>query len=254
MKLAGLMSRRSRTFLGLAVSASLVAALAALAGFARVESAWPAFPAYPANLDFGPVFEGELLEQTVAAPATPLREVRLFAVSPWPPWVAVRVRDTGQPSTDLLFESPARVSDDGSIRIRVPGTVDTSGRSLRIQVVNPAGSSTALTLHANRTDPYPHGQAAARDDVGEGNVDLVLFASRRVTPGSLALEVWRAHVTGALFVVFTVGLLGGVALLQLRRWTARRPLPVFLTMSLLLLTGALLAARIGFAWLAPWPA
>lgn len=252
MNLAGLMSRRSRTILGLAVSASLVAALAALATFALAESEWPAFPVYPANLDFGPVFEGELLEQTVAAPATPLREIRLFAVSPSPARVVVRVRDIGQPSTDLLFESPTRISADGSIRVRVPGTVDTSGRTLRIQVVNPAGSSTPLTLKANRTDPYPHGEAAARDDVGQGNVDLVLATWRRVTPVSLALQVWRAHVPGALFVIFAVGLLGGTALLQLRRWTAQWPLPVFLATSLLLLTGALLAARIGFAWLAPW--
>lgn len=254
MTSAEVVSRRSRGFLWVAVLASLVAALAVLTASARAESEWPAFPAYPANLDFGPVFEGELLEQTVAAPATPLREFRLFAVPPWPPRVTVRVRDAEQPSNDLLYESQTRISADGSIRVRVPGTVDTSRRHLRIQVVNPAGSSTPLTLRASRTDPYPDGRAAARDDVGEGNVDLVLETWRRVTPGSLALEVWRAHAPGAIFVLLTVSVTGGVALRWLGGRTAERRMPVFLTAGLLLLAAGFLAARIGFAWLAPWAA
>ncbi|MYD95531.1 MAG: hypothetical protein F4Y02_18005 [Chloroflexi bacterium] len=248
------MSQRSRTLLGLVVSASVVVVLAALIVFARAEREWPGFPVYPANLDFGPVFKGELLEQTVVAPPTPLREIRFFAVEPWPAAVIVRVRDAEQSSSDLLFESSARVRADGSIPIRVPGTVDMSGRLLRIQVINPLDSSTPLTLRASRTDPYPEGRAAARDDVGEGNVDLVLEAWRRVTPRSLAIEVWRAHAPGATFVILTTCLLGGVALHRLWRWTARWPKPVFLTASLLLLAAGLLAARVGLAWLAPWSA
>ena len=228
--------------------------MAALFVLIRAEREWPAFPQYSANLDFGPVFAGELLEQTMIAPSTPLREIQLLAVQPWPATVVVRVRDMQRPSNDLLFESATRISDDGSIRVRIPGTVDTSGRPLRIQVVNPAGSSTPLTLQASRTDPYPDGEAAARDDVGEGNVDLVLQTRRRVTPGSLGLEVWRAHSPGAMFAIATVGLIGGAALNQIRRWTLRWQMPVFVTASLLLLTAGLLAARIGFVWLVPWSA
>ena len=246
------MSRRSRILLGLAVAASVVGMLAALIAFARAEREWPGFPAYPANLDFGPVFEGELLEQTVVAPPTPLREIRFFAVEPLPATVIVRVRDAEHSSSDLLLESSVRVRVDGSIRIRIPGTVDTSQRFLRLQVINPTDSSTPLTLRASRTDPYPEGRAAARDDVGDGNVDLVLEAWRRVTPGSLAVEVWRAHAPGAVFALLTTCFLAGVALHRLRHWMARQPMPIFLTASLLLLTGGLLAAQVGFVWLAPW--
>lgn len=250
----GPVSRLPLRFLWIAVAASLVAALAALIAVARAEGEWPAFPAYPANLDFGPVFEGELLEQTIAAPATPLREFRLFAVPPWPAKVTVRVRDAGQASNDLLYESQTPIGASGSIRVRIPGTVDTSRRILRVQVVNPAGSSTPLTLRASRINPYPDGQAAARDDVGEGNVDLVMETRRRVTPGSLAQEVWRAHAPGAVFILLTVSVVGGAVLGWLRRRTAGRPLPVSISAGLLLLTAGLLAARIGFAWLAPWTA
>ena len=250
----GPVSRLPLRFLWIAVAASLVAALAALIAVARAEGVWPAFPAYPANLDFGPVFEGELLEQTIAAPATPLREFRLFAVPPWPVKVTVRVRDARQASNDLLYESQTPIGASGSIRVRIPGTVDTSRRNLRIQVVNPPGSSTPLTLRASRTDPYQDGRAAAHDDFGAGNIDLVLETWRRVTPGSLAQEVWRAHAPGAVFVFLAVSVIGGVVLQWLRRQTAGRPLQVSLSAGLLLLTAGFLAARIGFALLAPWAA
>ena len=234
--------------------ASLVATLAALIALARTEREWPAFPVYAANLDFGPVFEGELLEQTLVAPPTPLREIRLYSVSPWPATVVVRLRDAAHSSDALLLESETRVSDDGTIRVRIPGTLDTSRRLLRIQVVNPAGSPAPLTLQASRTDPYPRGRAAARDDPGAGNVDLVLRTWRRVTPAALAGEVWRAHAPGAVFAVATLGLLAGLLLCWLRRRTRQWPLQVFLTASLLLLTAGLLMAGAGLDRLAPWTA
>ena len=155
------MSQRSRTLLGLVVSASVVVVLAALIVFARAEREWPGFPVYPANLDFGPVFKGELLEQTVVAPPTPLREIRFFAVEPWPAAVIVRVRDAERSSSDLLFESSARVRADGSIPIRVPGTVDMSGRLLRIQVINPLDSSTPLDASGK-----PNGSLSRRSGGG----------------------------------------------------------------------------------------
>ena len=246
------MSRRSRAILGLAMSASVVAAVVALLALARIEREWSAFPVYEANLDFGPVFGGELLEQTLIAPPTPLREIRLYAVSPWSATVIVRLRDTAHSPDSLLFESETRVHDDGTIRVRLPGTLDTSGRSLRLQVVNPPGSLSPLTLQASRTDPYPTGRAAARDDPGSGNVDLVLRTWRRVTPATLAGEVWRAHAPGAVFVVVTLGLLAGLVLRLLRRHTRRWPLPVFLSASLMFLTAAFVLAGIGFGSLAPW--
>ena len=187
------------------MSASVVAALVALFALAKAEREWPAFPVYEANLDFGPVFEGELLEQTLVAPPTPLREIRLYAVSPWPPNVVVRLRDTAGPPAALLFESETPVSDDGTIRARIPGTLDTSRRLLRVQVVNPAGSIAPLALRASRTDPYPAGRAAARDDPGAGNVDLVMQTWRRVTPAAMAGEVWRVHAPGRRVCVWNAG-------------------------------------------------
>lgn len=248
------MTRRSRVVLGLAMSASLVAAMVALLALARAEREWPAFPVYAANLDFGPVFGGELLEQTLRAPPTPLRELRLYAVSPWPATVIVRLRDAAGSPNSLLFEAETRVHDDGTIRVRTPGTLDTSRRWLRLQVVNPPGSLSPLTLQASRTNPYPIGRAAARDDPGAGNVDLVLRTWRRVTPATVAGEVWQAHAPGAAFVVVTLGLLAGLVTHLLRRRMRRWPLPVFHVAILILLTAIFVMAGIGFASLAPWVA
>jgi len=248
------MTQRSRAILGLAMSASLVAAVVALLALARAEREWPAFPVYAATLDFGPVFGGELLEQTLQAPPTPLRELRLSAVSPWPATVIVRLGDAADSSDSLLFESETRVPDDGTIRVRIPGTLDTSRRSLRLQVVNPPGSLSPLTLQASRTDPYPIGRAAARDDSGAGNVDLVLQTWRRVTPATVAGEVWHAHPPGAAFIVVTLGLPTGLVVHLLRGRTRRWPLPVVISSILIFLTAVFVTAGIGFGSLAPWMA
>ena len=234
------------------MSASVVAALAALFALVRTEREWPAFPVYAANLDFGPVLAGGLLEQTLVAPPTPLREIKLHAIPPWPDTVIVRIREAHQPSDGVLLELTTRVLPDGSIRLRIPGTLDTSRRSLRVQVVNPPDSSAPLTLQANRGDAYPNGRALAHDDPGDGRVDLVLQAWRRITPAAAALELWRAHIPGAVFVIWTVGIAAVGGFTWLRRRLAKRPLPALLTASLLLLTAGLLAARMGFAVLAPW--
>ncbi len=200
------------------------------------------------------MYAGEPLEQTLMAPPTPLREIRLYAVPPWPATVVVRLRDMDQSPAGLLLVSETRVDDGGAIRIRIPGTVDTSRRSLRVQVVNPPGSNAPLILQASRVNPYLSGHAAAHDDPGAGNVDLVLRTWRRVTLAALAFEVWRAHMPGAVFVIVTVGIVAGVALPWLRIRTARWPLPTLLMASLLMLTAGMLLARVGFESLAPWSA
>ncbi len=231
---------------------SVVAALAAALALAGAEREWPTFPTYAFNLDFGPAFAGGSLEQTFTAPGTPLRALEVRAVSPWPDAVIVRVRDVGDPAAPLLVESGVQVAGDGVIRLGLPGTVDTSGRLLQVQVINPSESPTPLVLQANRTDPYPEGRAARGGDSGAGTVDLVMRTWRRVTPTALGVEVLRAHAVGAAFVLATAIVVTGLALAWVRPLVPHRSRHVLMAISVLVLAAGLALARLGFEHLAPW--
>ena len=105
-----MMSRRFQLVRGGLVALSVVAVLAAALALASAERQWPTFPTYAFNLDYGPAFAGGSLEQTFAAPATPLRSIEVRAVSPWPAAVIVRLRDVGDPASPLLVESAVQVA------------------------------------------------------------------------------------------------------------------------------------------------
>lgn len=233
-------------------AASVVAALVAGLTLATAEREWPAFPAYAFNLDFGPAFAGGSLEQGLAAPATPLRRIELHAVSPWPDAVLARVRDVGDPAAPLLVESSVVVAADGTIRVAIPRTVDTSRRMLEIQVVNPPGSPTPLVLQANRTNPYAQGRAAIGGDAGSGSVDLVLQTWRRVTPTALGLEVVRANGLGALFALASLIVIAGLALTWVWRRFAGRSRFAPASACALVAAAGLALLRLGFEVLAPW--
>ncbi len=239
---------------GVLAALSVVAALAAGLTLATAEREWPAFPAYAFNLDFGPAFAGGSLEQGLAAPATPLRRVELHAVSPWPDAVLVRVRDVGDPAAPLLVESSVEIGVDGTIQVAIPRTVDTSGRQLQIQVVNPPGSRTPLALQANRTNPYAQGRASIGGDVGTGSVDLALQTWRRVTPTALGIEVVRANGFGILFALASLLVIAGLALAWVWRRFAGRSRFAPATACVLAAAVGLALARIGFEVLAPWVA
>ena len=247
-----MMLRRFGVARGVLAALSVVAALAAALALGGAERQWPAFPTYASNLDFGPAFAGGSLEQTFAAPATPLRRIELRAVSPWPETVMVRVRDVGDPAAVVLVESSVGIAADGAIRLDLPGTVDTSERFLQIQVVNPPESPTPLTLQANHTDPYGDGQAAIGSDPGTGSVDLVLQTWRRVTPTALVLEVLRANALGALFALTTLVAVAGLALAWIRRRRSDRSRSVAAAATFLGLAVGLGLLRVGFEVLAPW--
>ncbi len=243
---------RSRIAPGGLAAVSVVLALAAALALARAEREWPAFPTYESNLAFGPVFAGESLEQTFAAPSLPLRGLEVRAVRPWPDIVFVRIRDADDAAAPLLFEVQQPVAADGWIHARIPGAVDTSGRRLWVQIVNPSGSPTPLILHANRTDPYPQGTASARGDAGAGGVDLVMRAWRRVTPASLGMELLRAHAPGAMFAVATAAVLAGLAHVGIRRLAGPRSRLAALLLHVLAAAGGAMLLRAGFEGLAPW--
>ena len=246
------MTRRLQVVPGMLAAVSVVAALAAGLMLATAEREWPAFPAYAFNLDFGPAFAGGSLEQELAAPATPLRRIELRAVSPWPDAVLARVRDVSDPAAPLLVESSVAIAADGTIRVEIPRTVDTSRRILQIQVVNPPESPTPLVLQANRTDPYAQGRAAIGGDVGAGSVDLVLQTWRRVTPAALGLEVVRANGLGALFALASLIVIAGLALARVwRRFTGRSRLAPA-TACVLVAAAGLALLRLGFEVLSPW--
>ena len=247
-----MMSRRFQLVRGGLVALSVVAVLAAALALASAERQWPTFPTYAFNLDYGPAFAGGSLEQTFAAPATPLRSIEVRAVSPWPAAVIVRLRDVGDPAAPLLVESSVKVAGDGVIRLEPPGTVDTSGRLLQVQVINPPESLTPLILQANRINPYAAGQATLGGDAGAGTVDLVMQTWRRVTPTALAVEVLRAHALGALFAVASAIVVAGLALFGVRRLFPDRPRHALATMRLLVLAAGIALARLGFEHLAPW--
>ncbi|MCY3784487.1 MAG: hypothetical protein OXG79_12000 [Chloroflexi bacterium] len=247
-----MMLRRFGVARGVLAALSVVLAVAAALALGGAERQWPAFPTYAFNLDFGPAFAGGSLEQTFAAPATPLRRIELRAVSPWPETVTVRVRDAGDPAAVVLVEASVGIAADGLIRIDLPGTVDTSGRLLQVQVVNPPESPTPLSLQANHTDPYGGGQAAIGSDPGTGSVDLVLQTWRRVTPTGLALEVLRANALGALFALATLIAVAGLALAWGWRRFADRSRSVATTAGLLGVAVGLGLLRVGFEVLAPW--
>ena len=238
---------------GVLATLSVVAVLAAALALVGAERQWPAFPTYAFNLDFGPAFAGGSIEQTVAAPGTPLRRIELRAVSPWPETVTVRVRDVGDPAAPrVLVEASVGISADGAIRLDLPGTVDTSGRSLQIQVANPPGSRTPLTLQANRTDPYANGLASGGGDPGPGTIDLVLQTWRRITPAALGLEVLRANALGALFALATLIAVAGLALDWVLRQFGDRSRTVVAAVELLGVAVGLGLLRVGFEVLAPW--
>ncbi len=247
-----MMWRRFGVAPGVLAALSVVAAVAAALGLMGAERQWPAFPTYAFNLDFGPTFAGGSLEQTFAAPATPLRRIELRAVSPWPETVTVRVRDVGDPKSPLLVESSVGIAADGAIRLDLPGTVDTSARFLQIQVVNPPESPTPLALQANHTDPYGGGQAAIGSDPGTGSVDLVLRTWRRVTPTTLGLEVLRANALGALFALATLIAIAGLALAWVWGRSGDRSRSVVSAAGLLGVAVGLGLLRVGFEALAPW--
>ena len=237
---------------GVLAALSVVAALAAALALGGAERQWPAFPTYAFNLDFGPAFAGGSLEQTFAAPATPLRRIELRAVSPWPETVTVRLHDVGDPAAVVLVESSVGIAADGAIRLDVPGTVDTSARFLQIQVINPPDSPMPLALQANHTDPYRDGQAAIGSDPGTGSVDLVLQTWRRVTPTALGMEVLRANALGALFALVSLIALAGLALAWFWRRFADRSRSVMAAAGLLGVAAGLGLLRVGFEVLAPW--
>ncbi len=237
---------------GVLAALSVVAAVAAALALGGAERQWPAFPSYAFNLNFGPAFAGGSLEQTFAAPATPLLRIELRAVSPWPETVMVRVRDVGNPAAVVLVESSVGIAADGAIRLDLPGTVDTSERFLQVQVVNPPESLTPLALQANHTDPYGGGQAAIGRDPGTGSVDLVLQTWRRVTPTALALEVLRANALGALFALTSLVAVAGLALAWGWPRIADRSRSVAAAATLLGFAVGLGLLRIGFEVLAPW--
>lgn len=247
-----MMLRRFGVARGVLAALSVVLAVAAALALGGAERQWPAFPTYAFNLDFGPAFAGGSLEQTFAAPATPLRRIELRAVSPWPETVTVRVRDVGDPAVVVLVESSVGIAADGAIRLDLPGTVDTSERFLQIQVVNPPESPTPLALQANHTDPYGGGQAAIGSDPGTGSVDLVLQTWRRVTPTALALEVLRANALGALFALMSLVAVAGLALAWGWRRFGDRSQLVATTAGLLGVAVGLGLLRVGFEVLAPW--
>lgn len=247
-----MMLRRFGIARGVLAALSVVAAVAAALALGGAERHWPAFPIYAFNLDFGPAFAGGSLEQTLAAPATPLRRIELRAVDPWPETVTVRVRDVGDPATPLLVESSVGIAANGVIRLDLPGTVDTSARLLQIQVVNPPESPTPLALQANHTDPYGGGQAAIGSDPGTGSVDLVLQAWRRVTPAALGLEVLRANALGALFALVSLIAVAGLALTWIWRRCADRSRSVVAAATFLGVAVGLGLLRVGFEVLAPW--
>lgn len=247
-----MMLRRFGVAWGVLAALSVVAALAAALALGGAERQWPAFPTYAFNLDFGPTFAGGSIEQTFAAPATPLRRIELRAVSPWPETVTVRVRDVGDPATPLLVESSVGIAADGAIRLNLPGTVDTSARFLQIQVINPPESTTPLALQANHTDPYGGGQAAIGSGSGTGSVDLVLQTWRRVTPTALGQEVLRANMLGGLFALATVIAVAGLALSWVWRRYGDRSRSVVAAAGLLGVAVGLGLLRVGFEVLAPW--
>ena len=247
-----MMWRRFGVAPGVLAALSVVAAVAAALALAGAERQWPAFPAYAFNLDFGPAFAGGSLEQTFTAPATPLRRIEVRALSPWPDRVILRVRDIGDPATPLLVESDVQVADDGSIRLELPGTVDSSGRLLQIQVSNPTGSLTPLVLEANRTDPYVEGRASGGGDPGLGTVDLVMQTWRRVTPAALGIEVLRANALGAVFALVSLFAVAGLALAWVWRRFADRSRSVVAAAGLLGVAVGLGLLRVGFEVLAPW--
>ncbi len=248
------MTRRLRVMPSVLAAVSVVAALAAGLTLATAEREWPAFPAYAFNLDFGPAFAGGSLEQELATPATPLRRIELRAVSPWPDAVLVRVRDVSDSAAPLLVESSVEIGVDGTIQVAIPRTVDTSGRQLQIQVVNPLGSRTPLALQANRTNPYAQGHASIGGDVGTGSVDLVLQTWRRVTPTALGIEVVRANGLGALFALASLIVLAGLALAWVWRRFAGRSRFAPTSACVLAAAAGLALARVGFEVLAPWVA
>ncbi|MCY3913430.1 MAG: hypothetical protein OXG43_09300 [Chloroflexi bacterium] len=246
------MLRRFGVAPGVLAALSVVAAVAAALALGGAERQWPAFPTYAFNLEFGPAFAAGSLEQTFAAPATPLRRIELRAVSPWPETVTVRVRDVGDPAAEVLVEASVGIAADGAIRLDLPGTVDTSERFLQIQVVNPPESSTPLALQANHTDPYGGGQAAIGSDPGTGSVDLVLQTWRRVTPTALALEVLRANALGALFALMSLVAVAGLALAWGWRRFSDRSRSVAAAATFLCIAVGLGLLRVGFEVLAPW--
>ena len=247
-----MMLRRFGMAPGVLAALSVVAAVVAALALGGAERQWPAFPAYAFNLDFGPAFAGGSLEQTFAAPATPLRRIELRAVSPWPETVTVRVRDAGDTAAPLLVEASVGIAADGAIRLDLPGTVDTSGRSLQIQVANPPGSHAPLTLQANHTDPYANGHASGGGDSGPGTIDLVLQTWRRVTPAALGIEVLRANALGLLFTLSTLIAVAGLALTWIWRRYADRSRSVVAAAGLLGVAVGLGLLRVGFEVLAPW--
>ena len=239
---------------GVLAALSVVVALVAASTLAGAEREWPSFPDYAFNLDFGPAFAGGSLEQTFAAPSTPLRTIELRAVSPWPDSVMVRVREAGDSAAPLLVESSIQVAADGAIRLELPRTVDTSGQLLQIQVINPPASPTPLALQANRTDPYAEGQAAIGGDAGTGSVDLVMQTWRRVTPTALGTEMLHANALGAVFALGTLVVAAGLALAVVWRWFAGRSRSVLAAAGFLVVAAGLGLLRVGFEVIAPWVA
>ena len=215
-------------------------AVAAGLSLATAERQWPAFPAFDSNLEFGPFGAGGSLTQTLQAPSTPLSAVALYVVGQPPNDVALRVFDGMHADEDSVIAEARGVEDPtGRLRFDIPPPVDTSGRRLLLQIVNPVGSGASLTLQANFADPYTDGLASAHGDPGDGRVDIRLDAWRRMTPVDVAREVAQRTPLGAVFAAVTVMVVASILRRSLPSWS-------------LVAAIVLVALRLGFEVMAPW--
>lgn len=217
-------------------------AVAATLSLATAERQWPAFPAFDSNLAFGPFGAGGSLTQTLQAPSTPLSAVAIYVVGQPPNDVALRVFDGMHADEDAVIAEARGVADSaGRLRFDVPRPVDTSGRRLLLQIVNPVGSGASLTLQANFANPYTRGLASANGDPGSGRVDIRLDAWRRMTPVDVAREVAQRSALGAVFAAVTVIVAASILRRLLPSWS-------------LVVAIVLVALRLGFEVMAPWMA
>ncbi|MCY4113564.1 MAG: hypothetical protein OXG33_06455 [Chloroflexi bacterium] len=217
-----------------------IVATGALLILLTVERHWPAFPEFDGNLEFGPFQPGDSLSQTVKAPRTPLRAVMVYPIGTPPPGTQLRVFAIDDEPA-LIAESIAAIDPEGRLRWEIPQPVDTSGRWLRLQIVNSPESRQTLTVEANFSDPYRDGEAAAHGDVAmAGQLDVRIAGWRSMRIWDVAVEVWQATALGAGIAVLT----GLVAVGALRAWLRSLALAVAI---------AAVGLCSGYWALAPWP-
>ena len=200
----------------LVLAVSLVALLAGGYSLAAAERVWPVVPAYESNLSYGPVPPGGAVEQTFPSPPSPMRRVDVWLLDAEPGQEFVmRLLEPERIGSKLWVDRRVAADESGRVSLEIPGTVAPSADFFAVQVVNPLTAGDAVTVQANRTDPYPAGRGAIYGDPGTGRNDLVFQIWRRITPRVVLAEALAAPGIGRAFLIGS-----GVAGLLLVGWTA----------------------------------